>query len=417
MLAILATHPIQYQVPIWKRLAERKRVPFEVWYLTAHGVKPSLDIEFARVFQWDMDLLGGYPNRFPPDPVPQQLGGFWDVGLCKDFRSRLTGGAVTGVLVAGWNVRACWEATFLAHRAGVQVWMRGDSNDLKVDRGFRRVAKRWLLGGLLDRVDRFLCVGGANRRLYRGYGVGDERLVAGPHCVDNGRFAAQARQYLPEREALRRAWGVPDGTFCLLYVGKFIPEKCPLDLVAAARRLAGGDAPRGYHLLFVGSGELGVDVRRHCRVVYDAESVTINVSSVDAGAPNASFTGFLNQTDISKAYVAADALVLPSVSETWGLVINEAMASGLPCVASAACGAAEDLLAPINPRLVYPSGSVEALVASIDYLANHPIPGSAIAGLIAQFDYIKTVDTLEQLWDGGTVHPHIQNRPAARVGC
>ena len=91
------------------------------------------------------------------------MGGFWEVGLPSHFRDRLNSGRITALLVHGWNVRACWEAVYLAYRAGVKVWMRGDSNDLKLDTGAKRLVKRWLLGSLLRRVDGFLCVGEADR--------------------------------------------------------------------------------------------------------------------------------------------------------------------------------------------------------------------------------------------------------------
>src|ERR1700675_1846715 len=64
MLAILTTHPIQYQVPLWQALARDGRVPFEVWYLTDHGTRPSRDREFGQTFAWDIDTLAGYPHRF-----------------------------------------------------------------------------------------------------------------------------------------------------------------------------------------------------------------------------------------------------------------------------------------------------------------------------------------------------------------
>src|SRR5258708_7636394 len=64
MLAILSTHPIQYQVPLWQALAKTGSVPFEVWYLTAHGAEPSYDRQFDKSFAWDLDALSGYPHRF-----------------------------------------------------------------------------------------------------------------------------------------------------------------------------------------------------------------------------------------------------------------------------------------------------------------------------------------------------------------
>ena len=399
MLAILATHPIQYQIPIWRQLADGGRVSFEVWYLTAHGVRASHDKEFGQSFMWDFPLLDGYPYRFVPDPVPDELGGVWDVGLGADFRARLQSGEINALLVAGWNVRACWEAVFLAHFLGIQVWMRGESNDLKVDRGIKRIGKRWLLNLFFNRVDRFLCIGAANRRLYQSYSVCEERLLSGPYCVDNGRFADLASSFRPQRMALRRAWGIPDGAYCLLYAAKFIPKKRPLDLIVAVRRLMESDPTRTYHILFVGAGLLGDEMRRLCQVMYDAAGKVISVEQQDTPAPHASYTGFLNQSEIPKAYVAADALVLASdAEETWGLVVNEAMASGLPAIVSDACGSAEDLVVPLDSRLSFPCGDVAALAEAIRWLAYHPISPSTIAERIARYDIGATVETVERLW-------------------
>ena len=85
--------------------------------------------------------------------------------------------------------------------------------------------------------------------------------------------------------------------------------------------------------------------------------------------PPASFAGFLNQTEISRAYVAADCLVLPSDhGETWGLVVNEALASDLPCLVSDACGCAEDL---VGQKLSFPMGDRKALAAKLERFLSH----------------------------------------------
>ena len=140
--------------------------------------------------------------------------------------------------------------------------------------------------------------------------------------------------------------------------------------VKAAQLLLKAHPNLKIHLLFAGSGELGAELRAAIDVVFDSDAsqrsevrdqksaIRDQESASDAKRnltsdlrpltsdtkPAASFTGFLNQTEISRAYVAADCLVLPSdYDETWGLVVNEAMASGLPCIISDRCGCAPDL--------------------------------------------------------------------------
>jgi glycosyltransferase involved in cell wall biosynthesis len=197
-------------------------------------------------------------------------------------------------------------------------------------------------------VDRFFYIGKANRRLYENSGVTPAKLYPAPYAVDNERFATQAANMRPRRATLRKQWGIPEDAFCVLFCGKFIPKKRPLDLIAAARFLLKKRATFNLHLLFVGSGILGSQLRRACHVVCDTERqltpLQVEGTNHESVLPRASFAGFLNQTEISQAYVAADCLVLPSdYKETWGLVVNEALASGLPCLVSRACGCAEEL--------------------------------------------------------------------------
>src|SRR5580765_2341499 len=82
MLAILTTHPIQYQVPLWQRLSADGRVPLEVWYLSEHATRLSRDIEFGKEFAWDLDMLKGYRYRILKTPADATPNTFW--------RSRIT---------------------------------------------------------------------------------------------------------------------------------------------------------------------------------------------------------------------------------------------------------------------------------------------------------------------------------------
>jgi glycosyltransferase involved in cell wall biosynthesis len=373
MLAILTTHPIQYQVPIWQALAKNGRVPFEVWYLTDFGIKPSLDWQFGKTFSWDIDTLSGYPYRFVQTAEGARPGTVWKCRLREQLRDRLRETGAKALWIQGWQVVAYWQAAREARAAGVELWLRGESNDLAPPpplwkRPLKQLALRRLLGG----VDRFLYIGAANKRLYQQFGIPDARLYPAPYAVDNERFAGQALALRPRRMELRRQWGIGDEAFCVLFCGKFIEKKRPLDIVEAARSLIASGRLRNIHLLFAGAGEMDRDLRQSCQVVYDIDTARPQArdSALFTGLPRefprASFAGFLNQTEISRAYVAADCLVLPSDhGETWGLVVNEALASGLPCLVSDACGCAEDLA---GPEFSFPMGDIGVLARKLERL-------------------------------------------------
>jgi glycosyltransferase involved in cell wall biosynthesis len=223
--------------------------------------------------------------------------------------------------------------------------------------------------------------------------------------VDNARFAAQAAALRGQRAELRRRWGIAEGAFCILFCGKFIPKKRPADVVAAATRiLMESSEPRPIHLLFVGSGELGAGLRSGCEVVFDADGAAPSGPHASGSdfRPKASFAGFLNQVEISRAYVAADVLVLPSDhGETWGLVVNEAMASGLPCVVSDGVGCGEDLVGPVDPARRCPLGDVGALAAALNKVMRGNDRTAVLAETSARHDFSVTIATLVSI--GGRV--------------
>jgi glycosyltransferase involved in cell wall biosynthesis len=381
MLAILTTHPIQYQVPIWKALAARGKVPFKVLYMSDQGLEKRFDPGFGQALAWDIDLLGGYEHEWVPVYKGERQDTFWSLRLKPGFANMLRNMGARVLWTQGWQVAAYWQAVAQARRAGVEVWMRGETNIRSNAGGFKQDIKRVVLRRLFHRVDRVLCVGEGNRQFYLRPGVREEQLAPAPYCVDNGRFATQADGLRAERAALRERWGIPAEAFCVLFSGKLIEAKRPLDLIEAVKRLNGAAAGKPLHILIAGTGELEAAMRAA------AEGVGV------------SFAGFLNQSEIVQAYVTADCLVLPSSArETWGLVVNEAMASGLPCVVSDGCGCSGDLVLPLRPDLCYPAGDAGALAGAIANAAANPPDASVLRAHIARYDYMRTVETVEALY-------------------
>jgi glycosyltransferase involved in cell wall biosynthesis len=251
------------------------------------------------------------------------------------------------VLITGWYSVTLVRALFACRRLGVPTLYRGDSHLLSGPRGWKRPLWKAKTGILLRQFDGFLSPGQRVNEYLRWHGVPEYRIFRVPHAVDSSMFAASAAQYQdPDaRAAARREWGIAPDAFVPMFVGKLVQSKRPLDIVRAAAGLG-----PGVTLLVVGSGPVGGEIETTAR------DLGLDMRQV----------GFMNQTEIGKAYAVADCLALPSdFSETWGLVVNEALATGLPCVLSSAVGCGPDLLHEGDTGYIHPFGDVPALAGAL----------------------------------------------------
>jgi glycosyltransferase involved in cell wall biosynthesis len=339
-LAAVASHPVQYQAPWYRALA--RVVDLQVFF--AHRATPADQAGggFGVAFDWDVPLLDGYAHAWLTNCASRpSVDAFWGCNT-PDIGERLQRGRFDAVLVNGWQLFSYWQAVRAARRAGIATLVRGDSR-LAAAGAARGAAKRLVYPRLLDCFDVCLAVGDRSADYYRHYGVPEARIVRSPHCVDNVRFAMEAAAARP-RSAARLALGLPAEAIVFAFVGKLVEKKRTLDYLTALDTASRGDA-RVYGLV-VGDGPLRPALEAHVR----------------ARATPCVLGGFHNQRAIAHAYGAADALVLPSdARETWGLVVNEAMACGLPAIVSDAVGCAPDLIVEGQTGFTYACGDVAAL--------------------------------------------------------
>jgi glycosyltransferase involved in cell wall biosynthesis len=345
-LAVVASHPVQYQAPWYRALSER--LDLRVFF--AHRATPADQARagFGVEFEWDSPLLGGYEHEWLENVARTPgVDRFLDCDT-PEIGAALASGGVDAVLVNGWHLRCYWQAIRAARRAGMRVLVRGDSQ-LPAARGVvRRAVKRLAYPRLLRAFDMCLAVGRRNADYYRWYGVPESRIGMSPHCVDNDFFRQRAAEARHDARPLRRALGIPAGAVVYLFAGKLVDKKRPLDFLRALD-LAGRDRPEVWGLV-VGDGPLRGSLEEH-RARQGTRCV---------------MAGFLNQREIARAYAAADLLVLPSSgTETWGLVVNEAMAAGTPAIVSDQVGCAPDLVVEGQTGFSYPCGDVAALAGRV----------------------------------------------------
>ena len=341
-LGVLATHPIQNHAPIFRELA--RQCDLTVYFAHRQTPEGQAQAGFGVAFEWDVDLLSGYDSVFLDNrsrhPATNSFFGCDTPGIDEAVGS----GRFDAFMVTGWGVKTYWQAVRACRRRNVPVLIRGDSQLAARRRLPLRLAKELVYPRLLRSFDGFLYVGRRNREYLRHYGLPMERLFFSPHCVDNDAFAAKA--------AAARSPGDGAGSAArpksVLFAGKLVERKRPFDLIRAlARTTALGCRAEA---VFVGAGELEDSLRR--------EAASSGVA--------ATFHGFQNQSRMPSIYAAADVLVLPSDhQETWGLVVNEAMACGVPAVVSDAVGCGPDLIEAGRTGAVFPLGDVGTLAEAI----------------------------------------------------
>lgn len=355
-LLYLVSHPIQYQAPLLRRIAAEPSIDLRVLFERVDTASDYFDDGFGRKIRWDVELRGGYSNA----PLSE-------TSLITEIR------AADAVWMHGWHSPMLLRALGLAKICRRPVLMRGENQDQAMPDGFgpRGWLKRRYLGWIFRRCAAFLAIGGANRDYYLARGIGPERIFPMPYAVDNAAFATQAAQ--ADRVGLRRELGIPDGAKVVLFAGKFQRRKRPDLLVDAWRRLA---RPRPV-LLMVGDGEM--------RAGLEAEF-----------EPGMIFTGFRNQGQLPGLYALADAFVLPSEREPWGLAVNEAMACGTPVVVSDQVAAGRDLVEQACGA-IFPAGDAQTLADALERVLNRSdAMGQAAAARVNQWDFEADVAGLNR---------------------
>jgi glycosyltransferase involved in cell wall biosynthesis len=339
-IGFLVSHPIQYYTPIFRALA--KHCALTVFFAHRQTAEQQARAGFGVTFDWDVDLLSGYESRFLVNvarrPSTDRFGGCDTPGVAAEIAA----GKFDAFVVPGWALRSYWQAVRACRRLGVPALVRGDSQLGTRRSGALWAAKALAFPYLLRQFDGFLCVGQRNREYLQHYGVPESRLFFSPHCVDNDAFAAAGAAARVGASA-----SDPPARRRVLFVGKLLARKRPADLLHAVARLA----EHRLEVVFAGSGELEGDLRQL------AAALALPVT----------FLGFVNQSQLPAVYASADVLVLPSDGrETWGLVVNEAMACGLPAIVSDAVGCGPDLVERGATGAVFPLGDVAALAAAIE---------------------------------------------------
>jgi glycosyltransferase involved in cell wall biosynthesis len=346
----VASHPVQYAAPIFRLMARHPQLDFHVAYCSLRGAEEARDPEFGTSVKWDVPLLDGYawthvPNR---GSGSESFLGLYNPSLWKFIRE----GHFDALLCYTGYLRATfWVAYLAAKSAGAAFLFGTDATTLvsRQDRAWKRLAKRVAWPLLFRLADQVIVPSSGTRNLILALCLPRDRVTLTPYVVDNDWWTAQSAKV--DREAVRASWGAKPGDIVILFCAKLQPWKRPVDLL---RAFAKANLPNAL-LVFAGEGPL--------RQQLEAEAVALGTD------PRVRFLGFVNQSQLPAVYTSADVMVLPSEYEPFAVVVNEAMLCGCPVIASDLVGAAQDLIAPVCRKFIFPCGDLAALAALLSTIA------------------------------------------------
>ena len=337
-------------------MAKEPDIDLLVLYCSDENVKGHIDKGFGVEVKWDIPLLDGYNYKFLKNNSwkPSIFNGFFGLINFEIFKV-LKKEKGSFLVIHSWSYLTNFLAILAGKLNGVKLCLRTENplnQELlksKIILFLRKIFFRYFWFKLFNY---FFYIGTQNRKLYEYYGVKKEKLVFTPYAVDNSRFRAEYEMYKDKKPELRKELGLPVDKTIILFSGKYIPKKRPMDLMQAYYSLKDEKAA----LVFLGDGELRKEMEDYIRM-HILKDVYL--------------TGFKNQSEVGKYFAATDIFVLPSgPGETWGLVVNEAMNFGLPIIISKIIGCSDDLVKNSENGFVFNCNDIDGLSNYIFHLIN-----------------------------------------------
>lgn len=363
-VGIVTIFPTPYRQPFFERLGKNPSLNTKVYFCARDDAE----------WRWDEELEARFEHEYMP---LVQLAG--KGAGARNFRynpgaaGKLKKARHEVIVIAGyffltymWLIIWC----ILTRRKFI-LWV--ESHELRPRTRLKLAIKRFVIKPIFRRSSAFLAMGRNTKAYLNSYGVEDDRIFFVPNTPDIDALSEAHKELAPKKDEFKAEIGV-GGKSVILYAGRFAREK-GLEYLIEAFGIVKAEQPDAA-LVLAGRGPLE-----------DKLKSLVKEKSLD----DVIFAGFVNYRDLPKYYCLADVFVLPSLDEPWGVVVNEAMAFGLPVVLSSQVGAAADLVVEGKNGFTVPPRDPDALAkAIIDVLGDKDTRdkmGKISAEIIRGFDY------------------------------
>ncbi|HEY1657740.1 MAG TPA: glycosyltransferase family 4 protein [Candidatus Sulfotelmatobacter sp.] len=328
-----------YRIPVFNALAQRSEIDLQVIFLSEND--PTLR-------QWMV-----YKNEitFPYSVLPhwRQRLGKYNILLNRAVHSTLDEIKPDVVVCGGYNYPAAWSAAYWAKRRSVPFLLWTESTAMERRGSYFHVES--LKKRFLNLCHAFIVPGKSSLDYLKQLGVSQQRIVTARNAVDNNFYSSASQAVDLNDSEIRARYKLPPRYF--LFVGRLVKEKGIFDLLEAYEQLK-LEIRATAGLVFVGDGS-------------DARELQKRTSKIQPG--NVRLLGFVHREELPKIYTLAEALIFPTHTDPWGLVVNEAMACGLPVIATNVAGCTLDLVQDNWNGFVVERGDPRSLAAVMERLA------------------------------------------------
>ncbi len=253
------------------------------------------------------------------------------------------------ILCGGYNYLASWSAARWArhHRVPLLLWSESTAFDLRHQYGVVEFMK----ARFLSLCTEFVVPGTSSLNYLKELGIGEQRIFTARNAVDTSLFSKLAEASRHDESSVRARHRLPDRYF--LYVGRLVKAKGVFDLLDAYAALK-SEIRAKVGLVFVGGGP-------------DRAELMARASPISG---TIQFLGFAHREELPEIYALAEGLIFPTHSDPWGLVVNEAMACGLPVVTTTVAGCTPDLVQNDWNGFVIPPRDPSQLALAMENLAS-----------------------------------------------
>jgi len=301
-----------YRIPLSNKISEKGDFQFKVIALAGNEANRQWQV-MRDLIRFDYQILPGWHGYVWRWELPVHLN-WGTVRALREYKADI-------IITSGYDSLAYWQAFFYAQLFRKPFILCNESTLLSTT--YRAGPIGMLKRFIIRHADAYIAFGKKSREYLEAFGAKSERIFTGIDTVDMDFFRQEAWSFKERPDFNSGRERFPN--FLLLFVGQLIPRKGVIQVLKALAQLR--DPEIG--LLVAGGGPQEKELKQFCD---------------DQGLRNIYFEGFQQQDALPRYYALADALILPSFKEVWGLVVNEALASGLYVLCSDRAGAAYDLI-------------------------------------------------------------------------